>query len=153
MSSTFSLTRLRSSAGSIAVAVLLLVIAVRPVRAADSADEHDQFRREVFACEGAVAHLADCCPSFEPKRIACSYDYEFNAGCESPDTSQWQYPAITEPQAQCILSSSCEQIRSTGMCARAQLLQPPRGSSSRDRHSSPDSGDYMQGTDAGTVCP
>lgn len=141
----------RLSAGSLALAVLLLVITTRSVRAAGTTDDHDQFRSSVFACEGAVAHLVDCCPRFDAKQIACTYDYEFTAGaCDSPDTTSWQYPAISDAQSRCILATSCEQLRKSGVCDRAQQLDPPRGYSS----STPGNyGSYSGGTEAGTVCP
>lgn len=145
-----SLTRL--SAGSLALATLLLLVTTRSVRAAGSNDDHDQFRSSVFACEGAVAHLVDCCPRFDAKQVACTFDYEYTAGaCDSPDTASWQYPAISEAQSACILGTSCEQLRRSGVCERAQQLDPPRGSSSIPTGNK--GGYYSSGTEAGTVCP
>ncbi len=141
----------RLSGASIALALILGIMTTRTVHAAGSNDDHDQFRSSVFACESAVVHLVDCCPRFEAERVACTFDYQFTAGaCDSPDTTSWQYPAISESESRCIRGTSCEQLRSSGACERAQQLQAPHGSSWIGRGDRP--GYSSTATEAGTAC-
>lgn len=62
-----------------------------------------------FECEEAVAHITDCCPGFEPRSVQC--DYTFGCGDSEPGT-----PEITNPESNCILGLSCDQIRSKNIC-------------------------------------
>lgn len=76
-------------------ALLLLVLAV-----CEMTDDE-------FHCEEAVAHLADCCPGFEPRGFDCTA----GPGCSSP--------ALLADQARCIQGKSCEMLVAGGTCDRA----------------------------------
>lgn len=93
----------------------------------DGHDEDDtQFRQDVIWCEEAVAHLEECCgATFDAHQIACRHFYSKDTGCGSTDINRTD-PAYTIDESQCIRSRSCESIRATNMCARAQAAGTAR---------------------------
>jgi hypothetical protein len=72
-------------------------------------------REDEFDCESAVAHLSDCCPQFNAQLIDCTY--QAPQACGSP-----VYPDLGVTQSTCIRNESCETLRSSGVCTRAQSL-------------------------------
>lgn len=71
-------------------------------------------REDELACEDAVSHLQACCPDFTAGNIDCSY-----VGGGSCDEIANVYPEIPTSQAACIRGESCDELRSTSVCARA----------------------------------
>ena len=68
-------------------------------------------------CEDAMAHLASCCPGFEPRFHNCSY----TDGCPGA------VPDLTEPQSTTIRSLSGEQLVSGGFCSNPSHPDPATG--------------------------
>ncbi len=62
-------------------------------------------------CEEAVSVLEGCCPGFAGSQLQCQYN---------SDCSQTTYPAISQDQSACIRGESCDELKSTGVCDRAQ---------------------------------
>lgn len=93
----------------------------------DGHDEDDtQFRQDVIWCEEAVAHLEDCCgATFDASQIACRHFYSKDTGCGSTTINRTD-PAYTTDESKCIRSQSCEVIRSTKICERAQAAGAAR---------------------------
>jgi hypothetical protein len=69
--------------------------------------------REELACEQAVAHLSDCCPALDTRRLPC---FRIREGC-SGDTE----PMLTEVAATCVLDASCDSLRAA-RCERLVAL-------------------------------
>jgi hypothetical protein len=63
---------------------------------------------EELVCEDAVAHLADCCPGFDPVRFNCQSD----AACGGEGA-----PALTVTAGDCVRSRNCSELNSSGVCA------------------------------------
>lgn len=61
--------------------------------------------RDEYDCEQAVAHLNDCCPSFDPARLSCA------RGCDGAG------PDLTVDQSACIIGAHCDKLVSSGVCA------------------------------------
>jgi hypothetical protein len=72
-------------------------------------------REDEFDCEGAVAHLADCCPGFRAAFVDCSY--QPSEGCSSP-----VFPDLSVAQSTCVRAESCASLVASGVCARASKL-------------------------------
>ncbi len=73
-------------------------------------------REDEIDCEEAVAYLQQCCPGFaQTETLQCEY---FD-GCGVIE------PAISIPASQCIVSETCAQLVSSGVCARAKNLSSP----------------------------
>jgi hypothetical protein len=71
------------------------------------------FRQDELDCEEAVAQLKDCCPGFDTAHVQCIYEQgDCNGGGRDPD--------IDEGTSACIRGESCDELRSSGMCTRAQ---------------------------------
>jgi hypothetical protein len=68
-----------------------------------------EIREDELWCESAVSHLQDCCPTIDPRSLACVYD----SGCGG-DT----VPSITITASHCIVDRSCETLQSNGACDR-----------------------------------
>ena len=68
-------------------------------------------RQDELDCEEAVAVLEGCCPGFVGSLLECQY---------TSDCGGTRYPAIPEDQASCIRRESCDELKSTGVCQRAQ---------------------------------
>lgn len=79
-------------------------------------------KQDELDCEEAVAHLQDCCPGFDARRIECLH----SDGC-TPER-----PAISIPQSQCIRGENCGELVSSGVCGRAQDAHPVEGDASPD---------------------
>ncbi len=96
-----------------------------------SVHDHDDFREDVVMCEDAVAYLTSCCPSFDPHVLACNYSYDYTPGsCNSGATTESVSPALSVAESGCILSRSCNTIRASGVCDRAQIASPYQRSTS-----------------------
>lgn len=67
-------------------------------------------REDEIECEEAASHLADCCPGFQPSTLACRY-HEGSCGTTFPD--------LTATEGACIRSRSCDDLVSSGVCAKA----------------------------------
>jgi hypothetical protein len=67
--------------------------------------------QEELDCEEAVSVLDKCCPGFAGSLLQCEY---------TSDCSGTTYPAISEDQSACIRGESCDTLRSSGVCDRAQ---------------------------------
>ena len=72
-----------------------------------------EIRQDEFICENAVSHLQECCPGFDPTRVACSYD----TGCGITT-----FPELDSTQGQCILGDSCQALVTNGVCSRVAAL-------------------------------
>lgn len=59
-----------------------------------------------YKCESAVAHLADCCPGFEPSNYACYAD-----GCSDVEAD------IAVADADCLRKKSCKELEDGGFCS------------------------------------
>lgn len=77
-------------------------------------------------CEEAVAHLARCCPGFQPEVIRC----EIPASCGGSSGAR---PQLTLEQSACLLDLSCADLGTPregkeSICARASQPTPdPNG--------------------------
>ncbi|HTB78298.1 MAG TPA: hypothetical protein VK762_33870, partial [Polyangiaceae bacterium] len=60
-----------------------------------------------------MSHLQECCPGFDPTRVACSYD----TGC-----GVTTFPELDATQGQCILGDSCQALVANGVCDRVAAL-------------------------------
>jgi hypothetical protein len=68
-------------------------------------------------CEEAVSYLQGCCPGFQASEtVACESDQ----GCGTSTD-----PALSISDSQCIVSLSCSDLVSRGICARVQNLPSP----------------------------
>jgi len=68
-------------------------------------------------CEEAVSYLQGCCPGFQASEtVACESDQ----GCGSSTE-----PALSISDSQCIVSLSCSDLVSQGICARVVNLSSP----------------------------
>jgi|SRR5579883_1889843 len=86
-----------------------------------SVHDNDNFREDVLLCEDAVSYLADCCPGFDPHAIACQYSYDYKpGGCDTGPTTDSVSPALSVGESRCITSLTCDTLRGTGVCQRAQ---------------------------------
>jgi hypothetical protein len=72
-------------------------------------------REDEFDCESAVAHLSDCCPQFNAQLVDCTYQAPQACGATV-------YPDLGVAQSNCIRGESCETLRASGVCTRAQSL-------------------------------
>ncbi|HEY3450198.1 MAG TPA: hypothetical protein VGK67_27840 [Myxococcales bacterium] len=70
-------------------------------------------REDELRCEEAVAHLADCCPGFDPTQIDCYY----STGCGTI------YPVIDIQESRCVSGMKCEDLVAAGVCSRAQAAR------------------------------
>src|SRR5262249_22298212 len=84
----------------------------------DDEEDDDQFREDVIWCEDAVAHLAACCPGFDPTKIACRYYFSHTSGCGTETTTSTE-PAFTEDESKCLQHTSCHDLVTNGVCERA----------------------------------
>jgi hypothetical protein len=117
---------LRSAAG-------LLVAST--IQGESLADDRNNFREDVFACEEAVAWLEQCCPSFDEKSLHCIHDRHKSGGCGVYTYSR-QDPAFTLEESACILDRSCEALVNAGICGRAASARGATSSSSSGPSSS-----------------
>ena len=96
-------------------------------------------REDELACEDAVSHLQACCTGFSASNIDCSFQA---GGC----TENTVYPELSVSQSACIRAESCQKLRATGVCERAQVL-PSSTAWSDTAITEPDAGPSPQ------VCP
>lgn len=61
-------------------------------------------------CEEAAAHLAECCPGFDPRGFDCTA----GPGCNSPK--------LLVDDGKCIERKGCEALVADGTCDRARFL-------------------------------
>ena len=106
---------------TVLLAVLLVMLCgARSARASGQHDD-DNFRPEVLECEDALGKLRQCCAGFVTARVACSYETsETEAGCDFSTTVSVR-PALDESESRCVLASSCDGLRSSGVCGRAEV--------------------------------
>lgn len=88
--------------------------------------DDDNFREDVFACEDAVARLETCSDAFPSHQLLCTHrlhDYSWvESGCMSSERGTvfiQRDPVFSAAESQCIRATSCEGLRTTGVCARA----------------------------------
>jgi hypothetical protein len=84
------------------VALVLLLLVVRC---------NGGIQEDDLECQEAASQLQNCCPGFNPKSLVCTYSTAI-CGTIEPDFSL--------EVSQCIIGESCEALRSTGVCARAE---------------------------------
>ncbi|MBX3228927.1 MAG: hypothetical protein KIT84_41650 [Labilithrix sp.] len=102
--------------------LLALLLSVRSARAREVDD--DNFRSDVFRCEEAIGRLLECCPGFVAGVVHCTYlSEESTSGCDFSTTVTTE-PAFGVDESLCILGSTCETLRDSGVCARAQVAAP-----------------------------
>ena len=71
------------------------------------------FREDEVVCEEAVAHIADCCPDFDPQagpegaRVSCEYD---ESACDA------RLPDLSADESACIRELSCAELKERGIC-------------------------------------
>lgn len=58
-------------------------------------------------CEAALAHLAECCPSFSPRHHLCARD-----GCAEAG----RLPDLAEAESRCIIALDCADIVARSLC-------------------------------------
>jgi hypothetical protein len=68
-------------------------------------------RQDELECEEAVAVLNHCCPNFPDSQVSCVYG---DVGCSTV------YPDISIAESQCIRAESCDELVSSGVCARTE---------------------------------
>ncbi|MCC6553134.1 MAG: hypothetical protein IT372_08960 [Polyangiaceae bacterium] len=73
-------------------------------------------REDEVRCEEAVARLEECCPGTDLSQISCTYV----AGACSTN-----YPDLSIDESQCISDMDCGELRSAGVCARAEHASDP----------------------------
>lgn len=73
----------------------------------------DNLRGDVVLCEGAVAHIEDCCGA--PSNIDCTYTYRAGAlfcmqsGCGPSE----RFPDLDETESETVLNASCSSLRAS----------------------------------------
>lgn len=72
-------------------------------------------REDELDCEEAVAHLASCCPNYDPTQIACKYS----------STCGITLPALSVEESRCILDLSCDHVVQAGLCESTEGLSSP----------------------------
>jgi hypothetical protein len=85
----------------------------------DNKEDDNQWREDVIQCEEAVARLVKCCPGFKGEVVLCNYYYHFSGGCGSSETNLTE-PALDKGESRCVISTTCEDMVSKGICDRAQ---------------------------------
>ena len=102
----------------------------------------DNFRKDVIYCEEALAVLGSCCPGFDPKAVSCYYYYDsVDNGCGGGSLN-YTYPALSQDESECILSTSCADLVANRVCERAQTApaysenQPAPNTQGSDEYSS-----------------
>lgn len=73
-----------------------------------------EIQESEYKCESALAHMADCCPGFEPSNYAC---YQEGCGDVVPD--------LQIADSDCIRSKSCHELKEEGFCDVPRLGSPP----------------------------
>ena len=73
-------------------------------------------RQDEIDCEEAISYLDGCCPGFQGGTVACVHD----SGCGTVTDT-----ALSIEESQCIVAESCDQIVSSGICARVTNLPSP----------------------------
>ncbi len=68
-------------------------------------------REDELDCENAVSHLIDCCPGFTGSNINCTDE---GGACDRGSIPT----ELTTDQSSCIRGESCDDLRSSGVCAR-----------------------------------
>jgi hypothetical protein len=103
----------------VTAAVVAVTFAVRAGLPDDS-----NFRPDVLSCEDAVAHLAECCPQFDPHAVQCFYSFQVLSGCGDDLSTDQVAPALSPDESACIRAMSCDALRNSTVCARAQKATP-----------------------------
>jgi len=98
--------------------------------ACNSDTDDNQWREDVLSCEEAVAHLDECCPGFDLKRVQCRYYYHIDRGCGT-DTVTHVEPDIELSDSHCIRDSNCDKLQSQGNCDPANYSAKPDGGRAR----------------------
>ncbi len=73
--------------------------------------------KETLECEHAVAHLKDCCPSFELAAGESACDR--TQGCATETD-----PVFSESVSACIQAQTCEALQQQEICQRAAAALP-----------------------------
>jgi hypothetical protein len=97
-------------------------------------DDSEDLNDTVISCEVAIAHLANCCPEFDPQKHGqCTdRDYHQTSGCESVTTKAGRtLPEMTLEESVCVRESSCESLVNRGVC-NVVMTNGPRGKWSYD---------------------
>ncbi len=122
-------------------------------------DEDDtQFRQDVIWCEEAVAKLEQCCgATFEATNVECRHYYEKDTGCGQTSIERID-PAYTTDESRCLHDTSCDEIRSAGICARATAAGKARVTRYQSDNISSSSATSTTSTSGGSsatgpVCP
>jgi hypothetical protein len=102
-------------------ALILLVLVVTRGASGETYDE--PFQESVIYCEEAVARLGSCCPTFDGTPVVCSFRHSGEGGCGEGWRDN-EDPALSLAESRCILDMSCEDMRSKGVCSRAQKARP-----------------------------
>jgi hypothetical protein len=103
------------------------------------------FRQDEVECEEAVRYLSECCEGFAPIRIRCTYQ----GGCDT-DT----VPDVPVSQSQCILATSCDEIRRNRVCERLLQEEADGGLGRRADNTDPNGIlDFEQTKQAEDICP
>jgi hypothetical protein len=86
----------------------------------------DGFREDEMECENAMSYLAKCCPGFQSDQASCDYS-DNSSAC---GTGVVVLPVLSVSESHCIEGESCDQLRSSEVCAHAQQLPyvPPSAS-------------------------
>jgi hypothetical protein len=113
--------------------------------ACQSEEEEDLENRSLdeHACDEAAARLAECCPGVRKESIGCRVR-ESSGGCDSRRTTTDVLITMHDAD-ECILHSSCEQMREGGVCDALATAVPESSGTS--------SGDPSTHTEHVSVCP
>lgn len=69
-------------------------------------------REDELECEEAVVQLQNCCPGFTGSHVYCTYE----PGCDHLAAHD---PDLSVAQSTCIRKETCDELRASGVCARA----------------------------------
>ncbi len=72
-----------------------------------------EIKESEYKCESALAHLKDCCPSFEPSNYSC-----YSEACTDVQ------PDLTIADSDCLRAKTCRELNDEGYCSRPRLGVP-----------------------------
>jgi hypothetical protein len=99
-----------------ALLALVAVLVMGPVLVDCSIHESE------LLCEDAVALLASCCPSLDPRTLVCPGD---PTSCEPPP------PSFSIEESRCLRALDCAAIRARGICELAAARAMTAGGATR----------------------
>jgi hypothetical protein len=82
------------------------------------------FTHDELYCQEASADLLQCCPRYDPSMTYCDQgsdpQSQSSSSClGSNSDTVTMYPTLSLAEGQCILNETCDELVSSGVCARA----------------------------------